>query len=112
LADPSPGLLLDTLYKRPIGTADMALWIGGLTERPDHLQESAFDLRIWLSRNLGCWGVRMSPDGDPRFDLDQAAHGQGWHGAARLYFRRERFTDLTFFDRLAGAGDQGGGAGF
>jgi hypothetical protein len=30
----------------PIGTTDMALWIGGLCERPEHLSEGDFDLTM------------------------------------------------------------------
>ena len=30
----------------PIGIEDMALWIGALTEKPQHLQEGEFDLSI------------------------------------------------------------------
>ena len=33
-------------------------------------------------RPHGRWEI--SSDRDPRFDLDQAAHGQSWHHAARL----------------------------
>jgi len=30
----------------PIGTTNMALWIGAVVEKPDHLQEGDFDLSI------------------------------------------------------------------
>jgi transcriptional regulator with XRE-family HTH domain len=30
----------------PIGTTNMALWIGGLCERPEHLSEGGFDLTM------------------------------------------------------------------
>ncbi len=30
----------------PIGTTNMALWIGGLTEKPGDIQEGEFDLSI------------------------------------------------------------------
>lgn len=30
----------------PIGTTDMALWIGGLRERPEHVSDGGFDLTM------------------------------------------------------------------
>lgn len=36
----------------PIGTTTMALWIGAMTEKPEHLQEGEFDLTITMLDNL------------------------------------------------------------
>ena len=36
----------------PIGTTDMDLWIGALTEKPEHLHEGGFDLSITTPDDL------------------------------------------------------------